>query len=51
MREKNDGYNKSIFEFFATTSLNYLKESKNGEDYFNYDTDNENCSEFALKKN
>ena len=47
---KDDGQNKSIFESFATTSLNYFKDSKHGEDYFNYDTDNECCSNFVSKK-
>jgi len=50
LKEKDDGHNKSIFESFATTSMNYFKESKHGEDYFNYDTDNECCSNFASKK-
>ena len=50
IKEKDEGHNKSIFESFVTTSLNYFKESKHGEDYFNYDTDNECCSNFASKK-
>jgi len=50
IKEKDDRHNKSIFESFATTSLNYFKESKHCEDYFNCDTDNEYCSNFASKK-
>ena len=50
LKEKDDGHNKSIFESFATTSLNYFKDSNHCEDYFNYDTDNECYSMTSSKK-
>ena len=50
LKDKDDEHNKSIFESFASTSLNYFKDSKHGEDYFNYDTDNECYSMAASKK-
>ena len=50
IKEKDDGHNNKNFEFFDTTSVNYFKESKHGEDYLNYDTDNECPTDFASKK-
>ena len=35
IKEKDDGHNNKNFEFFDTTSVNYFKESKHGEDYLN----------------
>ena len=50
IKEKDDGHNNKNFEFFDATSMNYFKESKNDEDNFNYDTDNECPTNFDSKK-
>ena len=49
-KQKNDGDNNKNSDFLDPTSLNCFKESKCGEDYFNYDSDNECSTDFASKK-
>ena len=51
IKENEDNHNKTIYDSFASVSINYFKESKHaGDEYFGEDTDNECGSNYASKK-